>query len=125
MITAHILYTRYPSHGHSTTSSRYNTFYITQSLSPTKFHVYNDSHLHAHHKAMQGATSRETHFRSRLEITSNKFEGLRGPERHRLVYELLKEEMEKKGGIHALQLKTRTEEENRKEQERKLRELEV
>lgn len=25
--------------------------------------IYNDSHLHSHHKAMQGSTSKETHFR--------------------------------------------------------------
>ena len=36
---------------------------ITAALSPTTLEIYNDSHLHAHHKAMQGATSKETHFR--------------------------------------------------------------
>jgi stress-induced morphogen len=33
------------------------------------------------------------------------------PARHRMVYALLKDEMAKEGGIHALQLKTRTPEE--------------
>lgn len=33
------------------------------------------------------------------------------PARHRMVYSLLKEEMAKEGGIHALQLRTRTPEE--------------
>ena len=36
---------------------------ITAALSPTKLVVYNDSHQHAHHRAMAGNTSRETHFR--------------------------------------------------------------
>lgn len=33
------------------------------------------------------------------------------PARHRMIYALLKEEMERPGGIHALQLRTRTPEE--------------
>lgn len=33
------------------------------------------------------------------------------PARHRMVYTLLKDEMAKEGGIHALQLQTRTPEE--------------
>lgn len=32
-------------------------------LNPQTLEIYNDSHLHSHHKAMQGSTSRETHFR--------------------------------------------------------------
>ncbi len=41
------------------------------------------------------------------------------PARHRMVYVLLKEEMAREGGIHALQLRTRTpeEEERTREQE--------
>lgn len=35
---------------------------VTESLSPTTLEIRNNSHLHAHHKAMQGSTSRETHF---------------------------------------------------------------
>ena len=54
----------------------------------------------------------------RLEVTSAKFEGLRLPARHRLVYDLMKEEMQREGGLHALQMKTRTEEEDRREVER-------
>ena len=33
------------------------------------------------------------------------------PARHRMVYNLLKDEMAQEGGIHALQLRTRTPEE--------------
>jgi acid stress-induced BolA-like protein IbaG/YrbA len=41
------------------------------------------------------------------------------PARHRMVYGLLKEEMAREGGIHALQLRTKTpeEEERIREQE--------
>ncbi|KAI0023743.1 bola-like protein-domain-containing protein [Xylariomycetidae sp. FL0641] len=82
---------------------------ITSNLSPTSLNIYNDSAAHAHHAAMSASTSKETHFR--VEITSPAFEGLRQPARHRLVYNLLKDEMAAQGGIHALQLKTRTPEE--------------
>ncbi|RKU39773.1 hypothetical protein DL546_000512 [Coniochaeta pulveracea] len=87
---------------------------ITSALSPTRLEIFNDSHKHAHHKAMAGSTSRETHFR--VNITSEGFKGRMQPARHRLVYGLLKDEMAREGGIHALQLKTLTpeEEERRK-----------
>jgi len=55
---------------------------------------------------MQGSTSKETHFR--LVITSDAFKSKMQPARHRMVYALLKEELEREGGIHALQLRTRT-----------------
>ena len=35
---------------------------ITASLNPSTLVIRNDSHLHAHHAAMAGSTSRETHF---------------------------------------------------------------
>lgn len=61
---------------------------------------------------MQGTVSKETHFR--LIITSEAFKAKMQPARHRMVYALLKDELNREGGIHALQLKTRTqEEENR------------
>ena len=62
---------------------------------------------------MQGSTSRETHFR--LVITSEAFRSKMQPARHRMVYALLKEELERTGGIHALQLRTRTPEEEEKQ----------
>ncbi|KAF2279371.1 bola domain protein [Westerdykella ornata] len=82
---------------------------ITEALKPTTLEIHNDSHLHSHHKAMQGVTSKETHFR--LTIVSPAFAGKLQPARHRMVYSLLKDEMAQEGGIHALQLKTRTPEE--------------
>jgi stress-induced morphogen len=44
-------------------------------------------------------------------ITSEAFKSKMQPARHRMVYALLKEEMAQEGGIHALQLRTRTPEE--------------
>lgn len=59
---------------------------------------------------MEGSTSRETHFR--LVISSAAFESKRQPARHRMVYALLKDELARAGGIHALQLQTMTPEED-------------
>lgn len=56
---------------------------------------------------MEGSLSKETHFR--LVITSEAFSGMKTQiARHRIVHGLLKEEMDRPGGIHALQLRTRT-----------------
>jgi len=80
---------------------------------------------------MKGSTSQETHFRysrsrihfvsmanhtdkNSLFITSEEFQSKMQPARHRMVYGLLKDEMAAEGGIHALQLRTRTLEEDEK-----------
>lgn len=52
------------------------------------------------------APNLETHFR--LYIVSDAFEGKMQPARHRMVYSLLKDELAREGGVHALQLTTRT-----------------
>jgi len=91
---------------------------IMAALSPQTLEIYNDSHLHAHHKAMAGSTSKETHFR--LVITSDAFTSKMQPARHRMVYALLRDEMAQDGGIHALQLRTLTPDEE--ERQRKKRE---
>lgn len=54
----------------------------------------------------------ETHFR--VEVASSAFAGKMQAARHRMVYALLKEEMQREGGLHALQLQTRTPEEEEK-----------
>ncbi|KAI9689092.1 MAG: hypothetical protein M1822_000829 [Bathelium mastoideum] len=69
---------------------------------------------------MQGSTSQETHFR--LDITSSHFASKSHPARHRMVYALLKDEMAAVGGIHALQLKTRTPEEEQRVRGREIAE---
>jgi stress-induced morphogen len=65
---------------------------------------------------MAGNTSQETHFR--VVITSQAFKSKMQPARHRMVYALLKDEMAREGGIHALQLRTRTPEEEQRQLER-------
>jgi len=89
---------------------------ITAALQPSTLEIHNDSHLHSHHKAMVGSTSQETHFR--VVITSEAFKSKMQPARHRMVYALLKEEMAREGGIHALQLRTRTLEEEKRQAEK-------
>lgn len=36
---------------------------LTAALAPTKLEILNDSQKHSHHQAMEGVTSKETHFR--------------------------------------------------------------
>lgn len=68
---------------------------------------------------MAGSTSQETHFR--VVITSEEFKGKMQPARHRMVYKLLEDEMKQEGGIHALQLRTRTEEEAKRQEEKEVK----
>ena len=66
---------------------------------PTHLAVFDDSHKHAGHaeaKAHGGS-------HIRIGLVSEKFNGLSGVQRHRLVYGLLDEEMKSKK-IHALQM---------------------
>ncbi|GAW25455.1 hypothetical protein SAMD00023353_0700570 [Rosellinia necatrix] len=86
---------------------------VTEALNPSRLEIHNDSHKHAHHKPMQGSVSRETHFR--VVITSDVFRAKMQPARHRLVYGLLRDEMAAEGGIHALQLRTMTPEEEERQ----------
>ena len=51
-----------------------------------------------------------------MTVTSPSFASKMQPARHRMVYALLKDEMSAEGGIHALQLRTRTPEEEEKQQ---------
>ncbi|KAI1496810.1 bola protein [Biscogniauxia marginata] len=85
---------------------------ITEAFSPSRLEIFNDSSKHAHHRPMIGTTSRETHFR--LVITSEAFRSKMQPARHRMVYQLFKDEMAAEGGIHALQLRTMTPEEEQR-----------
>lgn len=63
---------------------------------------------------MAANTSRETHFR--LVVVSDAFKGKMQPARHRMVYQCLREELAQEGGVHALQLTTRTVEEEGRRQ---------
>ncbi|KAJ5605245.1 BolA-like protein [Penicillium lagena] len=111
---------------------------LAHAFTPSTLIIRNDSHKHAHHAAMQGSTSRETHFQfvllcssfseitktNRLlmnysvTVTSEAFRSKPQPARHRMVYALFKEEMSRENGLHALQLKTRTPEEEQRDQEK-------
>lgn len=84
----------------------------------THFAMFNDSYKHAgHHGIADVEKTGETHFR--LEIVSDEFSGVPLPQRHRMVYQLLQEEMSAAGGgVHALQLITRTVEEQKRREKK-------
>ncbi|CCD26368.1 Bol1p NDAI_0H01940 [Naumovozyma dairenensis CBS 421] len=70
------------------------------------YQIFNDSYKHATHEPMETATNTtESHLR--LEIVSDKFQGLPLVKRHQLVYSLLNHEIEV-DQVHALQLTTKT-----------------
>lgn len=69
-------------------------------LKPTRLDVINESELHAGHRNSPGTG--ESHFR--ILVVSDAFSGKSRIERHRLVNDLLKDELA--GGIHALALST-------------------
>lgn len=82
---------------------------ICTNLRPSYLKIANDSHKHSHHKPMQLASNvRESHFR--IEVVSDEFVGKNMPSRHRMIYQLLDDEFQNQG-LHALQMKTRTQEE--------------
>ncbi len=68
---------------------------LLTSLDPIECIIDDESHLHAGHA---GAASGGGHYRLRL--VSSRFEGLGKLARHRLVYDCLREMMQKE--IHAL-----------------------
>lgn len=78
-------------------------------LNPESVKVFNDSSKHSHHEGMVGASNvKESHFR--IEIVSPDFTGKTLPNRHRMIYNLLEQEINV-DKVHALQLKTKTPEE--------------
>ncbi|KAJ9072507.1 BolA domain UV induced protein Uvi31 [Entomophthora muscae] len=76
---------------------------LTLELKPLKLLIENESHKHASHSAMRGVDSKETHFK--ITVVSDLFQGKTLMQQHRLIYDILKEEMGD-GKIHALSLKT-------------------
>ena len=70
---------------------------LTETFSPKKLEIIDESHKHRLH--MENAF--ETHFK--ITIVSEKFNGISLIARQRLVYDLIKEEMQHK--IHAISLK--------------------
>ena len=79
---------------------------LQSELNPVSLQVVDDSYKHAGHAGFKGGAgySGESHFT--VEIVSSRFEGLTSIKRHRLVYQILEEEL--KASIHALSLVTKT-----------------
>jgi BolA family transcriptional regulator, general stress-responsive regulator len=70
---------------------------LRETLAPTQLEVIDESHAHAGHAGADG-TGFGTHFRVR--IASPRFEGQRLVARHRLVYDALRDFIDR--GLHAL-----------------------
>jgi BolA protein len=68
-------------------------------LRPSRLDLVNESHLHAGHQSSPGTG--ESHFR--VLIVAEAFAGKSRLQRHRVVNEILSEELS--GGVHALAIK--------------------
>ena len=68
-------------------------------LNPTRLDVVNESHLHAGHSSTRGTG--ESHFR--VLIVSDAFSSKSRVERHRIVNDVLRDELS--DGVHALAIK--------------------
>ncbi|GLJ35927.1 hypothetical protein SUGI_0720870 [Cryptomeria japonica] len=78
---------------------------LESTLEPTLLEVEDVSYQHAGHEAVKAnASATETHFN--LKIVSSRFEGQNLVKRHRIVYDLLNEEL--KTGLHALSIVAKT-----------------
>jgi sulfur transfer protein SufE/stress-induced morphogen len=79
---------------------------LESELQPLKLDIQDDSSKHAGHGGYKGNAnySGETHFM--VEVVSEKFQGLSSLKRHRLVYQIIDEEMG--SPVHALSLITKT-----------------
>ncbi len=75
---------------------------LTAALAPVRLEIVDESHKHAGHAGARPGG--ESHFS--VEIVSAAFVGQNRVARQRIVYDLLKEELE--GPVHALALRTLT-----------------
>jgi len=78
---------------------------LSRAFAPEVLEVANDSHLHAGHAGSPGTG--ESHFS--VKVVSSAFEGKSRLQRHRMVNEVLAEELS--GKIHALAITTLSPEE--------------
>jgi BolA protein len=69
---------------------------LMEALEPTRLDLINESEMHAGHRSSPGTG--HSHFR--LLVISEKFAGLSRLARHRLIHDILADEL--KGQIHAL-----------------------
>ena len=81
---------------------------LQNAFAPTALEIIDESHLHAGH--MGARPEGETHFR--VTIVSAAFDGASRVQRHRLVHEVLAEELRER--VHALALVLRTSNEPQK-----------
>lgn len=73
---------------------------LTNSLSPAKLIVNDDSHMHRGHSGVKGTSITETHFS--IEAVSDKFAGMNRVQRQRMINTLLADEFA--NGLHAVAL---------------------
>jgi BolA family transcriptional regulator, general stress-responsive regulator len=73
---------------------------LTIGLEPVRLDVINESEMHAGHRSSPGTG--ESHFR--VLVVSQKFAGQSRVARHRMVNQLIADELA--GGVHALALST-------------------
>jgi stress-induced morphogen len=74
-------------------------------LNPSHLEIIDESHKHAGHAAMKDyMRSGETHFK--VVVVSDDFEGKMLIDRHRLVNDILDEELQ--NGVHALSIEAKT-----------------
>ncbi|XP_060181133.1 protein BOLA1, chloroplastic [Lycium barbarum] len=77
---------------------------LQSALEATLIEVEDVSHQHAGHAAVRETGTNETHFN--VKIVSGKFDGQNLVKRHRMVYELLSDELQ--SGLHALSIVAKT-----------------
>ncbi|KAL6973637.1 BolA-like protein 1 [Sarracenia purpurea var. burkii] len=77
---------------------------LQSTLEASVLEVEDVSHQHAGHAAVKDNANNETHFN--VMIVSNKFEGQSVVKRHRMVYDLLANELQ--SGLHALSIVAKT-----------------
>uniref|UniRef100_A0A2P2N060 Fe-S metabolism associated domain-containing protein n=1 Tax=Rhizophora mucronata TaxID=61149 RepID=A0A2P2N060_RHIMU len=76
---------------------------LERELKPIELEVEDISYQHAGHAGVRGSDG-ETHFN--VKVVSKEFEGKSLVKRHRLIYDLLQEELQ--GGLHALSIVAKT-----------------
>ncbi|KAK7270700.1 hypothetical protein RJT34_26048 [Clitoria ternatea] len=77
---------------------------LQTALEATVLEVDDVSYQHAGHAAVKETSDKETHFN--VKIVSPKFEGQSLVKRHRMVYDLLADELQ--SGLHALSIVAKT-----------------
>ena len=76
---------------------------MERELSPVELEVEDFSYQHAGHAGVRGSNG-ETHFN--VKVVSKEFEGKSLVKRHRLIYNLLQDELQ--SGLHALSIVAKT-----------------